>query len=326
MEEENKITQEPENPQAVPMSGQASKTPRPSPVLSIDGRLGVETEADKARNSLLDLVESLKSRRILTGTVEGIERGERNPEHCRAVLYHGDFKVIIPAEEMVELPEDLRGRPQGDVLFVLLNKRMGAEVDYVVKGLDAKAGVAAASRLEAMALKRREYYLTPDREGNFRLYSGVCAEGRVVSVIRPGIFVDLFGVEVYIPLAELSYQRMLDATSAFQAGQRVLVKILAIDRADRDHIRVRASVKQAGENPYEKALRRYSVGNRYVGTVSMVDTTGVFVALDGGVDCLCSYPKRGRPPRGARVTVRILGINQETNRIWGVIVHIAVPH
>ena len=110
------------------------------------------------------------------------------------------------------------------------------------------------------------------------------------------------------------------------AGQRVLVKILAIDRTDRDHIRVRASVKQAGENPYEKALRRYSVGNRYVGTVSMVDTTGVFVALDGGVDCLCSYPKRGRPPRGARVTVRILGINQETNRIWGVIVHIAVPH
>ena len=148
----------------------------------------------------------------------------------------------------------------------------------------------------------------------------------MVSVIRPGIFVDLFGVEVYIPLAELSYQRMLDATAAFQAGQRVLVKIMAIDRTDRGHIRVRASVKQAGENPYEKALRRYSVGNRYVGTVSMVDTTGVFVALDGGVDCLCSYPKRGRPPRGARVTVRILGINQETNRIWGVIVHIAVPH
>ena len=326
MEEETKTIQEPENPQADPTPGQASKTPRPSPILSIDGRLGVETEADKARNSLLDLVESLKSRRILTGTVEGIERGEQDPEHCRAVLYHGDFKVIIPAEEMVELPENLRGRPQGDVFFDLLNKRMGAEVDYVVKGLDAKAGIAAASRLEAMALKRREYYFTPDREGNYRLYGGVCAEGRVVSVIRPGIFVDLFGVEAYIPLAELSYQRMLDATAAFQAGQRVLVKILSIDRTDRDHIRVRASVKQAGENPYEKALRRYSVGNRYVGTVSMVDTTGVFVALDGGVDCLCSYPKRGRPPRGARVTVRILGINQETNRIWGVIVHIAVPH
>ena len=82
-------------------------------------------------------------------------------------------------------------------------------------------------------------------------------------------------------------------------------------------------VKQAGENPYEKALWRYSVGSCYVGMVSMVDINGVFVALDEGVDCLCSYPKRGRPPRGARVTVRILGINKESNRIWGAITHIA---
>lgn len=97
---------------------------------------------------------------------------------------------------------------------------------------------------------------------------------------------------------------MLDAQDSFQPGQRILVKILSIDRSDRTRIRVSASIKQAGENPYEKALRRYSVGNRYVGTVSMVDMNGVFVSLDGGIDCLCSYPKRGRPPRGSRVTVR----------------------
>ena len=108
-----------------------------------------------------------------------------------------------------------------------------------------------------------------------------------------------------------------------QPGQRILVKVLDVDRSDRDHVQVSASVKQAGENPYEKALRRYSVGNRYVGTVSMVDVNGVFVALDGGIDCLCTYPKRGRPPRGARATVRILGINHENNRIWGVITHMS---
>ena len=74
---------------------------------------------------------------------------------------------------------------------------------------------------------------------------------------------------------------------------------------------------------YEKALKKYVVGNRYVGTVSMVDLNGVFGSLDGGVDCLCTYPKRGRPPRGARATVRILGINHESNRIWGVITHMS---
>lgn len=294
-------------------------------VVSIDDRPTVETDADKARDALLDLVESFKTRRILTGTIQGVERPADNPSRSLAVLYHGDFKVIIPAEEAVEPPDDFRGRDPGDVLHYMLTKRLGAEVDYIVKGIDGNADIAAASRLEAMAAKRREYYFGIDRDGNNLLYSGICAEGRVVSVIRAGIFVDLFGVETYIPLRELSYQRMLDASANFQPGQRILVKILEIDRSDRNHIRVSASIKQAGENPYEKALRRYSVGNRYVGTVSMVDTTGVFVALDGGIDCLCSYPKRGRPPRGARVTVRILGINHDSNRIWGAITHIATP-
>ena len=294
-------------------------------VLSIDEHRTVETEADKARNDLLDLIESMKTQKILTGTIQGVEQPEDNPSRSLAVIYHGDFKAIIPAEEAVLPPEDNRGRSQEDVMHYTLTKRLGAEVDYIVKGIDPQSGVAVASRLEAMAAKRKEYYFGTDRDGNNILYEGVCAEARIVSVIRAGIFVDLFGLEIYIPLRELSYQRLLDASSQFQPGQRVLVKILSIDRSDRNHIKASASVKQAGENPYEKALRRFSVGNRYVGTVSMVDTTGVFVALDGGVDCLCSYPKRGRPPRGARVTVRILGLNMESNRIWGAITHIAAP-
>ena len=120
------------------------------------------------------------------------------------------------------------------------------------------------------------------------------------------------------------YQRLLDAASQFQTGQRILVKILEVERKNHD-VRVLASVKQATENPYEKALRKYSIGNKYVGTVSLVDTNGVFVALDGEIDCLCAYPKRGRPPRGARATVRIIGINYEANRIWGAITHISAP-
>lgn len=291
-----------------------------APVLAIGDRLTVETAAEKARSDLLDLVESMKTQRILTGTIQGVEQaGSRS----LAVLYHGDFKIIIPADQAVLLVEDRQGRSPEEILSDTLNKRLGAEIDYIIKGIDQESGIAVGSRLEAMEIKRRQYYFGRDRDGNNLIYEGVCAEARIVSVIRAGIFVDLFGLEVYIPLRELSYQRLMDAGVQYQTGQRVLVKILKIDRSDRSHIQVTASVKQAGENPYEKALKRYSVGNRYVGTVSMVDTTGVFVALDGGIDCLCSYPKRGRPPRGSRVTVRILGINHESNRIWGAITHIA---
>ena len=292
-------------------------------VVSIDAERTVETENDRLRSDLLDLVESFKGKKILTGTIQGVERLASNPEMCYAVTYHGDFKIIIPVLDAIEEPEDYRDQSKGDVLHYLLNKRLGAEVDYIVKRIDQEGGVVAASRLEAMAMKRREYYFRTDRDGNYQIYEGIRAEARVVSVIRAGIFVDLFGVECYIPLRELSYQRWMDAASHYQPGQRVLVKVLEVDRSDRDKPAVTASVKQASENPYEKALKKYAVGNRYVGTVSMVDLSGVFVSLDGGIDCLCTHPKRGRPPRGARVTVRILGINNETNRIWGVITHMS---
>lgn len=297
--------------------------PKRADILSIDDQLGVITDADKAKDDLLDLLESYRSKKHLSGTIQGIENQTGDPAKALAVLNYGEYKVIIPLHEAVEPPENLKGQPLDHVLNYMLNKRLGAEIDYIVKGIDAKEKIVVASRVEAMHNKRKNYYFGTDRDGNYILYSDLCAEVRVVSVVRSGIFVDLFGLEVFIPLRELSYQRLMDAEGYFAPGQRTLVKVLEVDRADRRNIKVKASVKQAGENPYDKALRKYTVGNRYVGTVSLVDTNGVFVSLDGGIDCLCNYPKRGRPPKGARVTVRVLGINYDTNRIWGVITHIA---
>lgn len=154
-------------------------------VVSIDAERTVQTDTDRLRSDLLDLVESLKSKKILTGTIQGVERLADNPEMSYAVIYHGDFKVIIPVLEAIEEPEDYRGQPRGDVLHYLLNKRLGAEVDYIVKGVDQENNVVAASRLEAMALKRREYYFRTDRDGNYQIYEGIRAEARVISVIGP---------------------------------------------------------------------------------------------------------------------------------------------
>lgn len=293
-------------------------------ILTIDDSLGVQTEVEKARDKFLDLVESMKTGRYLTDRIQGVERHSGTGEP-RAVLFHGDYKVIILASMLVELPKDLRGQDPYDVYHYLLTKRIGAEIDYVVKGIDSNTGLAVGSRNDAMMRKRRHYYLNTNRDGTYRIYEGLCCEARVMSVIPDGIFIDLFGIDSYIPLRELSYVRLSDAMGYYEPGQRVLVKVIRLDRSDSNNIRVAASVKQVASNPVEKALEKIEVGSSYGGTVTMLDRTGIFVHLDMGAECRCKYPYRARPPKNARVIVKIAGINMSEKMVWGNITYVTIP-
>ena len=322
---ENQSVREPEEKAMINRPGtRISLKKQDTKVVSIDAQPSVETASDKAMNDLMDLIGSLRSKRILTGTIQGVETSEHTGDP-RAVIYYGGFKILIPSAEAVNPPEDFRDRNKNEVYKYLITKRLGAEVDFLVKGIDPDSGIVAASRKEAMAMKRRQFYFGKDRDGNNILYEDCIAEARVISVIRAGAFVELFGVESYIPARELSYQRLIDVSNAFYPGQRVLVKVLTIDKTDPENIQVRLSVKQAQANPYDSVLTKFAVGSYYVGTVSVMDTVGVFVSLEGGVDCLCQYPKRGVPVRGSRVTVRILHINEDNKRIFAEIVYVSGP-
>lgn len=293
-----------------------TRRPRRRAVVSLDGQRSELTPEARRRQDIIDLSESMKSRRVITGTIAGIEHMDESPDLAYAVVYHGAFKVIIPASEMFEFDEDAADNYRG----ATLSRRLGAEIDYVVKGIETDAGVAAGSRLEAMRQRRREYYLDTDRNGHHQLEAGDIAEARVVSVIRPGAFVELFGIEQFIPLEELSYLRWVDATPHFRVGDRVLVKILELDRSDRNNISLKLSVKQAGEDAFKQAISRFKVGNIYVGNVTMITAVGVFVSFEN-VSCLCQFPKRKRPAIGSPVTVRILGVDLERLRLWGAIVY-----
>ncbi len=293
-------------------------------ILAIDDELGVQTELEKARDKFLDLIESLKTGRYLTDRIQGVEK-HSDGGMPRAVIYHGDYKVILMASMVVDLPRDLRDRTPNEMYLYMLQKRLGSEIDYVVKGIDQNTGMAVASRKEAMATKRRHYYLNLTREGTFRVYEGLVCETRVISVIPDGIFVELFGIDVYIPLRELSHTRIPDAMGYFEPGDRILVKITKLDRSDPKDIYVAASVKQVATNPTEKALEKIDVGGNYAGTVTMIDQTGIFVQLDMGAECKCKFPLRARPPIDARVIVAIDGVSMETKSVWGKITYVTIP-
>ena len=101
-----------------------------TPVIAIDERLVAQTDEEKLRDNLIDLVESLKSNVLLCGTVQGVEQSPNNP-YSLAVIYHGEFKILIPANEFMEEPDDTHDQPKETVLNYMMTRRMGAEVDYV---------------------------------------------------------------------------------------------------------------------------------------------------------------------------------------------------
>lgn len=221
----------------------------------------------------------------------------------------------------MDIPENMRDVDPYDVMRYMLNKRLGAEIEFVALGIDQEAGLVVGSRKQAMRKRRLQFFFGQDREGNNLLYEGAIAEARVMSAIRADIFVEIFGVEAYIPATELSYQRVLNCTKQYVAGQRILVKILSLEKNSIDDVRVTLSVKQAKRNPYDSLNTIYIVDNCYIGTVSMVDVHGVFVAHDGGVDCLCPYPARGVPVVGSRATVRLYRVDNDMRRLFGDIIH-----
>lgn len=292
-------------------------------IISIDGKLKATTMDDKRQNMLITLNESLKAGKILTGSISGVERVGKNGPSV-AVLYMEDYKVMIPATECIDIPDAENRDPQKYEQY-LLSKRLASEIDFIVKGIDDENELVIASRMEAMAKKRKEFLLETDKNGSYIVYEGAVVEARIVCTTRAGIIVEIFGSETFIPSRELSYQRIQDATQEFFVGQRALVKILAIERnLEEGIVTIEASIKQANPNPYAKAMKRYNENDKYIGVVSMIDENGVFVALDGGIDVLCKYPERGqRPPRGTTVTVRITTKNEEQNRLFGLITHVS---
>lgn len=290
-------------------------------LITIDGASSVRTKEQKRRETLIKLNESLKAKKPIKGVVKGVEK--LNSTTSVAVVYVDDFKVIIPTNQMIEVTP-VAGRDPSQWGDYLLSKRLGSEIDFIICGIQEKDNLAVANRLEAMKRISEERIIGPD-PANPLLHADDLVEARIVCSKRAGVYVEILGVETYIPSKELSYQRIQDATIDFPVGEFVVVKIVSIKvDPETKKIEIEASVKQAEENPYEKAMKLYNENDKYCGKVSMIDQHGIFVALEGGVDVLCPFPKRGtRPTRGTDVTVRITTKNVEQNRIFGLITHVS---
>ncbi len=116
-----------------------------------------------------------------------------------------------------------------------------------------------------------------------RLQPGLVVEGQISNIVDFGAFVDLDGIDGLIHISELSWSHVNHPSEILKIGETVQVKVLDIDR---DRQRISLGLKQTQEDPWQRIVDTYNVGDELKGKVTKVVTFGAFVEILDGVEGL----------------------------------------
>ena len=285
----------------------------------------METEESAADTAWHEIHNAYRTRRTLTGMLGGIEQMD-NGKTIAIVEYKG-FRVVIPLKEMVmHFPNQTSGDEYREQIVrhhKLLSNMLGAEIDFVVKGIDSKTRSIVASRKEAMLKKRQTFYMDTDASGTYRIYDGRIVQARVIAVAEKAIRVEAFGVECSIMARDLSWDWIGDAHDRFSVGDQVLVRILSVKRESIEDLSIKADIKSVSENTNRDNLQKCRIQSKYAGKVTDVHKGVVYVRLTNGVNAVAhSCYDRRMPGKKDDVSFAVTHIDEERGVAVGIITRI----
>ncbi len=116
-----------------------------------------------------------------------------------------------------------------------------------------------------------------------QITEGSVVEAVVDSIESFGAFVNIQGFRALLPISEMSFDRVDDASKIVQEGQQIKVKVI---KTDWQHERVSVSLKALLKDPWDNVAKAFSVGQKLEGTISRIVDFGLFVNIANGVDGL----------------------------------------
>ena len=131
-----------------------------APVLTIESGDEIETEDAREAAAWHEIHNAYRTRRILSAPLGGIEQTDSGK--TIAVVDYNGFRIVIPLKEMMVAPSAASSTDSMTVRQMkLLGNMLGAEIDFVILGIDSKSRSVVASRREAMMRKRQLFYFSP---------------------------------------------------------------------------------------------------------------------------------------------------------------------
>lgn len=231
------------------------------------------TEVDRRGRNVL-----LSRRRVLerelaekkTQLLGQLEVGQVRKGVVRNITDFGAFVDLGGAEGLIHI-SDLSWRPVAKVTDVI---DVGQEVEVRILRIDLEK--------DRISLGLKQALPDPWTGASDRYVEGQSMRARVLRVVDFGAFAELEeGVEGLIPISEMSWTRIHAPSDVVKVGDDVDVRIIRVDVPKR---RIGLSIKQAQTDPWAGVIEGFTKGSTVKGTVTRLETFGVFVSLVPGVE------------------------------------------
>lgn len=293
-------------------------------ILTVEAKAQVSTDDYKADVAWHEIQNAFKTRRMLTGMLSGIEKNEASQYY--AVAEYKGFRIVIPLKEMFfGFPTNLHGDDYKKAVLSyhkLMNSMLGADIDFVIKGIDTKSRSVVASRSEAMYRKRQTFYMETDENGMFRIFEERIVQARVIAVAEKAIRIEIFGVDCAMPVKDLSWDWIGDARERFFIGDKILVRIKEVKRDSIKDLYVRADARSVSESRGAN-LNLCKIQGKYAGRVTDTHKGVVYIRLSNGVNAIAhSCLDRRMPGKKDDVSFAVTALDEERGVAVGIITRI----
>lgn len=270
-------------------------------------------KASRVKAIELGLLDKLAKAKENNQTVKGYIIGEIKGGYSVALLVNNREEADNGLGLRAFLPLGRTSLRRGEGF----DEREDHLIEVHISELEPRRGNIVVSRRELLVEDRKK-----KEEAFFSNHAvGDKVDGVVSAVMPYGVFVDLDGVDGFLHISDISWDKKPKLKEVTPVGKEITAKIIELDTENK---KVKLSIKELNEDPWQTIEKAYKPGTEVKGTVVAFADFGAFIRLEDGVEGLIhvgeiTWNRIKHPSQyfkiGDEVKAAVLRVDKEAKRI-----------
>lgn len=258
------------------------------------------------------LVSKVEADKIILGNsqVENLKTGDKinfivsRIQNNNLIGYLGEYKIIVMNKHISVKPTTFLGK--------YLNKNLDASILDIDKS--KKSIIASVINFNKKNEELAQSAFWQD------IFINKIVKGKVIKIMPYGAFVNVDGVDCFIHISDVSYEKVDKVENFLTEGEETLFKIIKVDK---DNKKIFLGLKQMSENTKIAKLKALEVGKIYNGIVTKILPFGALIALKDNIEGLLHIADTNEPKKriyeivkpGQEIDIMIKDVDLEKERV-----------